>query len=69
MEAKEDPQELHQVAPAPPTFPQSNLYDQVMQDIAENSLVRVDSQGSSLSAQEWSSLSHVKSIRISHKIV
>jgi hypothetical protein len=52
MEAKEDPQELTQAAPAPPVFPQPNLYEQLMQDIIENSLVRVESQGSSLSTQE-----------------
>jgi hypothetical protein len=52
MEAEEDPQELPQVAPAPPVFPQLNLYEQVMQDIAKNPPARVESQGSSLSAQE-----------------
>jgi hypothetical protein len=36
MEVEEDPQELPQAAPAPPVFPQSSLYEQLMQDIAEN---------------------------------
>jgi hypothetical protein len=52
MEAKEKPQELPQARPAPLVFPQSNLYEQLMQDIVENPLTRVESQGSSLSAQE-----------------
>jgi hypothetical protein len=43
MEAEEDPQELPQAMPAPPTFPQPNHYEQLMQDIAENPLVRVES--------------------------
>jgi hypothetical protein len=30
MEAEENPQELPQVAPAPPIFPQPNLYEQLM---------------------------------------
>jgi hypothetical protein len=51
LEVEEDLQELPQAAPAPPVFPQPNLYEQLMQDIAENPPVRVESQGSSLSAQ------------------
>jgi hypothetical protein len=50
MEAKEDPQELPQAAPAPPVFHQLNLYEQLMQDITENPSARVESQGFSLSA-------------------
>jgi hypothetical protein len=30
IEAEEDPQELPQVVPAPPAFPQPNLYEQLM---------------------------------------
>jgi hypothetical protein len=52
MEAKEDPQELPQAAPAPLVFPQSNLYEQLMQDITEIPPTRVESQGSSLPTQE-----------------
>jgi hypothetical protein len=52
MVVEEDPQELPQAAPSPPVLPQSNLYEQLMQDIAENPLARVESQGSSLSTQE-----------------
>jgi septal ring factor EnvC (AmiA/AmiB activator) len=52
MEAEENQQELPQATPALPVFPQPNLYEQLMQDIAENPLMRVESQGSSLSAQE-----------------
>jgi hypothetical protein len=52
IEAEEDPQELPQAAPALPVFPQPNLYEHLMQDITENPLTRVESQGSSLSAQE-----------------
>jgi hypothetical protein len=52
MEAEEGPQELPQAAPAPPIFPQPNLYELLMQDIIKNSPMRVESQGSSLSAQE-----------------
>jgi hypothetical protein len=52
MEAEEDPQELPQVAPAPPVFPLPNLYEQLMQDITKNPPARVESQGSSLSTQE-----------------
>jgi hypothetical protein len=52
MEAEEDPHELPQAAPAPPVFPQLNLYEQLMQDIVENPPVSVESQGSSLSTQE-----------------
>jgi hypothetical protein len=52
MEAEEVPQELPQAEPAPPVFPQPNLYEQLMQDITENPPVRVESQGSSLSTQE-----------------
>jgi hypothetical protein len=52
MEAEEDPLELPQASPAPPVFPQPDLYEQLMQDITENSPVRVESQGSSMSAQE-----------------
>jgi chromosome segregation ATPase len=33
MKAEENPQELPQAAPAPPIFPQPNLYEQLMQDI------------------------------------
>jgi hypothetical protein len=36
MEAKEDLQEVLQATPAPPAFPQSNLYEQLMQDIVVN---------------------------------
>jgi hypothetical protein len=50
MEAEEDPQELPQATPAPLVFPSPNLYKQLMRDIAENPPVRVESQGSSLSA-------------------
>jgi hypothetical protein len=42
MEVEEDPQELPQVAPAPLVFPEPNLYEQLMQDIAENSPARVE---------------------------
>jgi hypothetical protein len=52
LEAEEDPQELPQATPAPPVFPQPNLYEQLMQDITENPPMRVESQGSSLSTQE-----------------
>jgi hypothetical protein len=52
MEAEENQQELPQATPALPVFPQPNLYEQLMQDIAENPPMRVESQGSSLSAQE-----------------
>jgi predicted RNase H-like nuclease (RuvC/YqgF family) len=52
MEVKEDPQELPQVSPALPVLPQLNFYEQLMQDITENSLARVESHGSSLSTQE-----------------
>jgi hypothetical protein len=52
MEAEEDLEELPQVAPAPPVFPQPNLNEQLMQDIAENPPVRVESQGTSPFAQE-----------------
>jgi hypothetical protein len=52
MEAEEDPHELPQAMPTSPVFPQSNLYEQLMQDIIENPPTRVESQGSSLSAQE-----------------
>jgi hypothetical protein len=51
MEAEEGPQELLQAAPAPLVFPQPNLYEQLMQDIAENSPMRVESHRSSLSAK------------------
>jgi hypothetical protein len=50
MEDKEDPMELPQPTLAPPLFPQPNLYEQLMQDFTENPVVRVESQGSSLSA-------------------
>jgi hypothetical protein len=50
MEAEEDPQELPQAAPAPPVFPQVNLYEQLMQDIAKVPPSSIESQGSSLSA-------------------
>jgi phage terminase large subunit GpA-like protein len=50
MEEEEDPQELSQVAPALPLFPQPNLYEQLMQDFTENPAVRVESQGSSVIA-------------------
>jgi hypothetical protein len=69
MEAEEDQQELPQATPAAPLFPQSNLYEQLLQDITETPSAWVESQGSSLSAQESSSSSHVKSIRISHKVI
>jgi TolA-binding protein len=52
VEDEDDPQELPQAAPAPPLFPQSNLYELLMQDFVENPAVRVEAQGSSLSAQE-----------------
>jgi hypothetical protein len=52
MEAEEDPQELPQAAPAPLVFNQPTLYEQLLEDIAENTPVRFESQGSSLSAQE-----------------
>jgi hypothetical protein len=52
MEAEEDSQELPQAMPALPIFPQSNLYEQLMQDITENPPARVESKVSSLSAQE-----------------
>jgi hypothetical protein len=52
LEVKEDPQELPQAMPTPPIFPQPNLYKQLMQDIAEDPLARVESQGSSLFAQK-----------------
>jgi hypothetical protein len=52
LEDEEDPQELPQAAPAPPLFPQPNLYEHLMQDFAENPAARVESQRSSLSAQE-----------------
>jgi hypothetical protein len=52
LEVEEDPQEVPQAVPAPSVFPQPNLYEQLMQDIAENPPARVESQGSSLSAHE-----------------
>jgi hypothetical protein len=52
LEVEEDPQELPQVVPASPIFPQLNLYEQLMQDITENPPMRIESQGSSLSTQE-----------------
>jgi hypothetical protein len=52
LEAEENPQELPQAAPTLQVFPQPSLYEQQMQDITENPLARVESQGSSLSAQE-----------------
>jgi hypothetical protein len=50
LEVEQDPQELPQVMPAQPVFPQPNLYEQLMQDIAEDPPARVESQGSSLFA-------------------
>jgi hypothetical protein len=52
LEAEEDPQELTQAVPAPPVFPQPTLYEQLMHGIIKNPSMRVESQGSSLSAQE-----------------
>jgi hypothetical protein len=52
MEAEEDPQELPQAAPAPLVFNQPTLYEQLLEDITENTPARFESQGSSLSAQE-----------------
>jgi hypothetical protein len=52
LEVEEDSQEVPQVVQAPSVFPQPNLYEQLMQDIAENPSARVESQGSSLSAHE-----------------
>jgi hypothetical protein len=52
LEVEEDPWELSQAAPAPPVFPQLNLYEQLMQDITENPPERVESQGCSLSTKE-----------------
>jgi hypothetical protein len=52
MEAEEDPQELPQAAPAPLVFNQPTLYELLLEDIAENTPARFESQGSSLSAQE-----------------
>jgi nitrogenase subunit NifH len=52
LEAEEDPHELPEAALAPPVFPQPNLYEQLMQDITRNPPARVESQVSSMSAQE-----------------
>jgi hypothetical protein len=68
-EAIENSLELPQAAPAPPVLPKPILYEQLMEGIAEDSLARDASSGSSLSAQEYLSSSHVKSLRISHRIV
>jgi hypothetical protein len=52
MEVEEGPQELPHADPAPPLFPEPNLYEQLMQVFTENPMVRVESQGSSVSTQE-----------------
>jgi hypothetical protein len=54
MEAEDDPQELPQVAVAPPFFPHRNLYMQLMQDITKDPPppVREESHDSSPTMQE-----------------
>jgi hypothetical protein len=52
LEAEADSQEVPQVVPAPPDFSQPSLYEQLMQEIAEDPPVRDESQGSSLSTKE-----------------